>query len=166
MPVTFKIEGRVIRTVFADPFTFDDFARASLDGMKSREAVFDLQSIANMRHIQMRVAEAAALTDAAELLYKRSAHETIDKIEAGEPLSVEHRLRSRRDQAYSVVMATRAAELLFKCTGGKGLYDSDPVQRAYRDLQAIGAHVAVTWDLPSASYGKVAFGGEPLDIFY
>ena len=69
----------------------------------------------------------------------------------------------RRDMSYAVVMATQAAELLFKSTGGQGLFESQPVQRAYRDLHALGAHVATNWDLPSASYGSVILGGAPTD---
>ena len=136
------------------------------EAVKKRNAAFDMQAMANMQHIRMRISEASALIDAAELLYRRSARETIDKVEAGEPLSMEHRLRSRRDQAYSVVMATRAMELLFKSSGGKGLYDNDPVQRAYRDLHAMGAHIAVTWDLPAGSYGSVVLGGPPTDFLF
>jgi resorcinol 4-hydroxylase (FADH2) len=137
-----------------------------LERIKERAAAFDLQQLSQMQHIRMRISEAGALIDAAALLYQRSARETFDKIESGEPLSIEHRLRSRRDQAYSVVMATRAMELLFKSTGGKGLYDNDPVQRAYRDLHAMGAHIAVTWDLPASSYGSVVLGGPPTDYLF
>lgn len=133
---------------------------------KQRTATFDARSMSQMEQIRMRVSEASALIDAAELLYKRSAHETIDKIENGEPLSLEHRLRSRRDQAYSVLMATQALDLLFRSTGGRGLYDNSPVQRAYRDLKAMSAHIAVTWDLPAASYGSVVLGGQPLDFLF
>jgi resorcinol 4-hydroxylase (FADH2) len=137
-----------------------------LERIKERAAAFDMQQLSQMQHIRMRISEAGALIDAAALLYQRSARETFDKIESGEPLSIEHRLRSRRDQAYSVVMATRAMELLFKSTGGKGLYDNDPVQRAYRDLHAMGAHIAVTWDLPASSYGSVVLGGPPTDYLF
>jgi hypothetical protein len=49
MPVTFKIEGRVMRTVFEDPFTFDDFTRASRDGMKSRAFKPPMWSLIDLR---------------------------------------------------------------------------------------------------------------------
>ena len=137
-----------------------------IEAMKSRTTVFERRPIAQLANMHARVAEASALIDAAELLYKRSARETIDKIEKGEPLSLEHRLRSRRDQAYSVVMATRALELLHRSTGGRGLYDNDPVQRHYRDLQAMGAHIAVTWDPPAGSYGSVVLGGQRTDFIF
>ena len=55
MPVTFKIEGRVIRTVFSDPFTFDDFTRASLAGMKSRAFKPPMWSLIDVRQVNRSV---------------------------------------------------------------------------------------------------------------
>ena len=37
---------------------------------------------------------------------------------------------------------------------------------AHADLQAMSAHIAVTWDVPSASYGSVVLGGPPLDFLF
>jgi len=135
------------------------------DQVKARANAFG-EAMSQFRSIQMRVAEAGALIDAAELLYKRSCRETIDKIMSRAPLTIEPRVRSRRDQAYSVEMAKRAAELLFKSLGGRGLYESDPVQRAFRDLQAVSMHIACTWDITSASYGSVMLGGKPTEMSY
>jgi alkylation response protein AidB-like acyl-CoA dehydrogenase len=134
---------------------------AYLAAMQARKSAIGGEALSNYAHIQHRVAEAGALIDSAEWLYKRSLRETMDKIEAGEPLSLEHRARSRRDQSYSIVMATRAAEQLFKSTGGNGLYDSQHVQRAYRDLHAMGQHIAGIWEASASIYGKVMLGMQP-----
>ena len=134
--------------------------------MSERTSVFGNEKISEMRPIHLHLAEAAALTDAAELLYKRSIRETIDKITDGVPLDMAHRVRSRRDQGYSIVMATRAVEHLFKSMGGKGLYESNPVQRAYRDLHAVAGQIANNWDVTAAMYGQVTLGGPPTDPFF
>jgi alkylation response protein AidB-like acyl-CoA dehydrogenase len=134
--------------------------------MKARAASFDQSPLARKPSIQMRVAEATALADASELLYRRSLAATIDKVMAGETLSLEHRLRSRRDQAYSVVMAKRAATLLFEAQGGGGLYERGPVQRAMRDLNALAGHIVAGWDIPAINYGQVILGGPPTDFFF
>jgi len=134
---------------------------AFLEQMRERKSAIGGEALSQYAHIQHSVAEAGALVDASEWLYKRSLKETIDKIEKGEALSIDHRVRSRRDQGYSIVMARQAAEALFKCTGGNGLYDSQPVQRGYRDLQAMGAHIAGVWEACAGTYGKVMLGGQP-----
>lgn len=156
------------------PFTISSpasgIARGALDGyiddMKGRATKYGHEPLSQKPTIQIRVSEASALIDAAELLYRRSLVETIDKIFAGEALSVEHRVRSRRDQGYSVKMARQAADLLFAAGGGGGIYDSGHVQRAFRDLQALQSHIVGNWDMPALNYGSVALGGPPTDLFF
>ena len=133
--------------------------------MKERRAL-DMTPLAKSPAIQMRIAEASALIDAAELLYRRSLRETMDTIFAGHTLSMEHRMRSRRDQTYSVVLAKRAMEMLFSAEGARGLYDTHPVQRAYRDLQAVSAHIVATWDAPAITYGETLLGQPPSSFIF
>jgi 3-hydroxy-9,10-secoandrosta-1,3,5(10)-triene-9,17-dione monooxygenase len=155
------------------PFTISSpaagIARGGLDAfveeMKSREGSYDHSPLAKKPGIQLAVAEASAMIDAAELLYRRSFSETIDKILAGEPLSIQHRARSRRDQGFSVVLAKQAAEKLFTATAGRGLYEGNHVQRAYADLHALQGHIVAGWEMPAYSYGQVALGGSPSDSF-
>ena len=108
------------------PFTISSpangMARGGLDAfledMKVREGSYDHSPLANKPGMHLVVAEASAMIDAADLLYRRSFSETIDKIMAGEPLSLEHRARSRRDQGWSVMQAKLAAEKLFSASAG------------------------------------------------
>jgi len=137
-----------------------------IDEMKGRETAYDHAPMSKKAGVAMRISEAGALADAAGLLYNRSLRETMAKIYAGEKLSVEHRVRSRRDQAYSVHMAKNAAEILFNGQGGYGLHESRPGQRAFRDLEAIKQHIVGNWDMPALNYGTVMLGGAPTDLFY
>ena len=135
--------------------------------MKSRATSMDHSPLAKKPSIQKRVAEATALADASELLYRRSLTETIDKVLKGDTLSLEHRLRSRRDQGYAVVLAKRAAAILLEGQGGGGLFERSPVQRAMRDLNALSAHIVAGWDMPAINYGQLALGGgAPADPFF
>jgi 3-hydroxy-9,10-secoandrosta-1,3,5(10)-triene-9,17-dione monooxygenase len=137
-----------------------------VEEMKARTSAFDHSPLAKKPTIQLRLAEAGALIDAGDLLYKRSLGETIEQIMQGGTLSLMHRVRSRRDQGYSVQMARRAAELLLGAEGGKGLYEGSHVQRAFRDLQALSAHIVAGWDMPALNYGQVILGGPPTDPFF
>lgn len=155
------------------PFTISSpasgIARGGLDAfveeMKAREGSYDHSPLAKKPSIQLAVAEASAMIDAAELLYRRSFSETIDKIFSGEPLTIEHRARSRRDQGFSVMLAKQAAEKLFTATAGRGLYEGNHVQRAYADLHALQGHIVAGWEMPAYSYGQVVLGGSPSDSF-
>ncbi len=139
---------------------------AFVDEMKVRETAYDHAPMSKKPGVHMRLAEAGALVDASALLYNRSLHETMERIFAGESLPLEFRVRNRRDQGFSVRMARQAAELLFNAQGGKGLHDSNPVQRAFRDLEAMQAHIVGGWDMPALNYGAVTLGGPPSDLFF
>jgi alkylation response protein AidB-like acyl-CoA dehydrogenase len=138
---------------------------AFIEEMKVREGSFDHSPLAKKPAFQLAVAEASAMIDAADLLWRRSFTETIDKVMAGEPLSMEHRARSRRDQGFAVKLAKEAAEKLFTATGGRGLYEGNHVQRCFADLHAIQGHIVAGWEMPAYSYGQVMLGGQPSDTF-
>ena len=46
-------------------------------------------------------------------------------------------------------------------TGGYGLHLDNPVQRAWRDVNAVARHVSLNWDAVGTMYGQHAFGLEP-----
>jgi alkylation response protein AidB-like acyl-CoA dehydrogenase len=138
---------------------------AFIDEVRVRETSFDHSAMAKKPGMHLRLAEASAMIDAGDLLYKRSFRETMDKLEASETLSLEHRARSRRDQGYSVLLAKRAAETLLAGTGGRGLFEANHLQRAYRDLVAVSGHIVANWDAPAYSYGQIMLGGPPGEVF-
>jgi len=133
---------------------------------KTRVYGFDYSAQAKNPSVQLRLAEATALTDAAELLYNRSLERIVDKIMADDPLSVEDRVTSRRDQAYAVKMSTSAVELLLAAQGGRGLFEASPIQRALVDLHAMSGHIMAGWDMPALNFGQVLLGGSPANPFY
>jgi 3-hydroxy-9,10-secoandrosta-1,3,5(10)-triene-9,17-dione monooxygenase len=138
---------------------------AFIEDMKVRDDSFAHSPLSKKPGMHVRIAEASAMIDCGDLLYKRSYRETIDKVLAGEAPSIEFRARSRRDQGYCVKLAKAAVGLLIDASGGRGLYERQHVQRAFRDLQAISGHVVAGWDQAAYSYGQVALGGPPSDLF-
>ncbi|NGO52791.1 flavin-dependent monooxygenase [Allomesorhizobium camelthorni] len=115
--------------------------------------------------IQLRVAEAAASVDAArEILLRDVAHAEAlagSGAGSGNAFSVEDRLVSRRGQAFAVSLALRAVEALNASTGGTGLNLENPVQRAWRDANAVGRHISMNWDAVGTMIGQHMLGLEP-----
>ena len=136
-----------------------------IDEMKVRDDLFAHSPLSKKPGMHARVAEASAMIDSGDLLYKRSYRETIDKIFASEVPSLEFRARSRRDQGYCVKQAKAAVGLLIDAVGGRGLFESNHVQRSFRDLQAVSGHIVASWDVAAYSYGQMALGGPPTDLF-
>jgi alkylation response protein AidB-like acyl-CoA dehydrogenase len=131
-------------------------------GRRTRGALAGGQlPMAEFATVQLRVAEAAAATEAAELILKTDLERTCERLRAGEEIAIPERIRSRRNQAYATRLAVQAAEALNAASGGAGLQLSNPVQRAWRDANAVARHVSLNWDAVGTMYGQHAFGLEP-----
>ena len=114
---------------------------------------------------QMRLAEASGEIDSAQLLVERDFIELENLAAAGEAPTIEQRVRYRFDAAYLVVLCKRAVERLFTASGGHALHNSNPIQRAYRDLLGVSSHAALNPDEVSALSGRVQLGLAPNDPF-
>jgi alkylation response protein AidB-like acyl-CoA dehydrogenase len=111
--------------------------------------------------IQMRVAEAGGLIDAARRLMTEDSAELLVHAAKGE-VPMDLRERSRRDFSFGSRMATWAVDLLFESEGGAGLYQRNRMQRAWRDIHAAGMHIGQNWDRTATQYGRYALGLDPI----
>ena len=117
--------------------------------------------MAEFATVQLRFADAAAAVDAAELILTTDLRTAMDKLRAGEDITVADRIRARRNQAYATKLALQAVEALNASTGGAGLLLGNPIQRAWRDVNAVARHVSLNWDAVGTMYGQHAFGLDP-----
>jgi len=111
--------------------------------------------------VQLRIAEAAANVDAARLLQKRDCRETYEEITRNGIVSMDTRMRNRRNHAFVTRAMKQSVDGLFTALGGHGLYMTTEIQRAWRDVHAIAAHVSLNWDAVGSMYGQHRFGLEP-----
>ncbi|MGE0259885.1 MAG: acyl-CoA dehydrogenase family protein [Alphaproteobacteria bacterium] len=111
--------------------------------------------------VQLRLAEAAASVEAAELILLTDMCNAMTRLRAGDEITIADRIRTRRNQAYVTKLAVQAVEALNASTGGYGLHLDNPVQRAWRDANAVARHVSLNWDAVGTMYGQHAFGLEP-----
>jgi resorcinol 4-hydroxylase (FADH2) len=117
--------------------------------------------MAEFATVQLRYAEASAAVEAAELILVTNLRRAVDKLLAGDEITVADRIRARRDQAYVTKLALQAVEVLNASTGGAGLLLNNPIQRAWRDVNAVARHVSLNWDAVGTMYAQHAFGLEP-----
>jgi resorcinol 4-hydroxylase (FADH2) len=117
--------------------------------------------MAELTTVQMRVAEAAACIDAAKLLMFRDLAEASDMATSGVAISMDVRLRNRRDQAFCVRLCIQAIDALFLAAGGAGLFLDHPLQRFWRDAHAAGSHISLNWDSTGSMVGQYMLGVEP-----
>jgi alkylation response protein AidB-like acyl-CoA dehydrogenase len=117
--------------------------------------------MASLTTVQMRVAEATACIDAARLIMFRDLTEAVETAARGEPISIDMRLRNRRDQAFCVRLLVQAVDALFLAAGGQGLFLKSPLQRIWRDAHAAASHISLNWDSTGSMYGQHMLGLEP-----
>lgn len=111
--------------------------------------------------VQSALAEAAASVDAASLLLLRDAGEIDAAFEKAEMISVDQRIRHRRDHSYAGKLAERAGSALFEVMGANGGALSNPVQRAWRDISVAVRHISLAWPNVGPMYGQYALGLKP-----
>lgn len=111
--------------------------------------------------VQMRVAEATASIDAAQLMIHRDLQQTSDTVHAGKTVDVDMRLRNRLTHTFATKLCMQAVDAVFLAMGGSALGLQHPVQRFWRDIHAAGSHISLNWDAVGAMYGQHAFGLEP-----
>jgi alkylation response protein AidB-like acyl-CoA dehydrogenase len=121
--------------------------------------------IAEFPTIQLRVAEASASIDAAREIMLRDVAWAQQLAQARENGTVEitdeDRILARRTQSFAVSLSLQAVEALNASTGGLGLQMANPVQRAWRDANAVGRHISMNWDAVGTMVGQHLLGLPP-----
>ena len=108
--------------------------------------------------VQMRVAEASSMIDAADCMLQRSCRHAIETTLAGRALTLEERGRFRRDQAWAAKTSAEAAEKLLRACGGVGIFNDFEIQRCYLDAFAAASHIGTNWDAAATQFAQVALG--------
>jgi 3-hydroxy-9,10-secoandrosta-1,3,5(10)-triene-9,17-dione monooxygenase len=137
--------------------TLADFA-ARLPG---REVSYTREKQIDMPVTHVQVAAAATKIATARLLLHRCADAIEAPAKAGETMAFAERARVRMDGAYAVRLCLEAVEALMLASGGSGLAESNPVQRAWRDLHAINMHGLLNLETNQEMYGRVVLGLTP-----
>ncbi|MGH6975061.1 MAG: hypothetical protein ACRED6_10570, partial [Stellaceae bacterium] len=88
------------------------------NSMRARAATYTGKRVAELATLQLRLAEAAALSDAAEKAMLADCAEATTLAEAAADFPAEARARWRRDGAYTTRMCVEAVDLVFTGAGG------------------------------------------------
>jgi alkylation response protein AidB-like acyl-CoA dehydrogenase len=74
------------------------------------------------------------------------------------------RLQYRLNVGYAAKLCVQAVERLMPVVGGRGLELHHAFQRAWRDVHAVGQHIALVWDVQAINYAAARLGlaaGDP-----
>ncbi|HUB95967.1 MAG TPA: hypothetical protein VL993_08625 [Stellaceae bacterium] len=129
--------------------------------MRRRAATYSGKALVDLVTLQMRLAEAAVLVDAAETVMLKDCDEAMAIAETSRAPDLLDRARWRRDGAYAAQLCARAIDIVFAGAGGAAIHEDHPLQRALRDVHAANGHIGVSWELNGSVYGRVALGLAP-----
>jgi 3-hydroxy-9,10-secoandrosta-1,3,5(10)-triene-9,17-dione monooxygenase len=105
----------------------------------------------------MHMAQAAAQVDAARLMFARDVA-ALDQFALEDiPLRPGTAERLCYDVPFVVDACSRAILQLFRASGGRALYDHNPLQRHFRDIHAMTQHAATDLDGAGETYGQALF---------
>jgi 3-hydroxy-9,10-secoandrosta-1,3,5(10)-triene-9,17-dione monooxygenase len=131
---------------------------------KKRLSARDRTRVAEDPFVQLHLAESAAEVDAARARLLANFAEMMRLVSAGKEIPLTHRARYRWDAAKAVEWSVQAVDRLFEASGGGGIYLSNPIQRAWRDVHAMRAHAGNNPEKAAAVFGRSEFDLPPLDI--
>ncbi len=130
----------------------------TLEGARARRLVTTGNSAGEQQSVQLRIAEAAAEIDTARALIMADCRDATATVERGAALSVDQRIRIRRNQGFATRLLMAAVDRLFAVAGGRGIHLDHYMQRAFRDIHAAGSHLGLSWDLVGTMWGQHALG--------
>jgi alkylation response protein AidB-like acyl-CoA dehydrogenase len=123
-------------------------------------------TLVDLPTIQLRVAEAEMRVEAARAVTLDAAMATIAEACSEGGVSTDRRIANRRAQAYSARISVEAIDGLFEALGAGGLFQSEEIQRYWRDAHAAAAHFGQNWDAIRVMCGQYAVGLEPELKYY
>ena len=107
--------------------------------------------------VQLRIAEGAAELAAARRMLVETVARVMDESQSG-PISRDFRRVVRRDAPYAMRLTRQAMDRIFAASGARGNYDGDRIQRLAHDVNAIGSHIGLRWDLAAPLYAQHRLG--------
>src|SRR6185312_7221393 len=129
-----------------------------IDVARHRVTTYSHAKLSDLQSTQIKIAEASAKIDAARLVMRSACLEAMADARRGRIPDMSIKTRWRRDGAYAVNLCTEAVSLLFAASGARGLFAGAPLQRQFRDANAINSHIAFSFDAVGTDYGRVALG--------
>lgn len=139
-------------------------AQAALDmtieTIKQRSSVVTGQRLRDVQAIQMRISAAGARIEAARMVVRSDMASCQDYADRHDVPDLETKLRFKRNVSYAVSLCLEAVDLLVAMGGANGIYDSNPLQRIFRDARAGATHIQFNQDMNYSTWGLAALGGE------
>jgi alkylation response protein AidB-like acyl-CoA dehydrogenase len=156
-----------LQSRFGAPFAFVGLgiAMGALDALSDvaagRVALGSSSSLRERADVQVDVARARALVESGRAFVDQTWARVLAKVEGGDRLLTEDQAMLRLAYVTAAENAATATDLVRRTAGSAGIYESDRIERCWRDAHVVSAHAMVS---PRAyeRVGRVLLGLDPL----
>ena len=104
---------------------------------------------------QVRTAEAEGEIHCADLLIHDSFAEFERLMAEGQGQSLQSRMQVKWQAAYAAELCRRAAMRMFEASGAHSVYESSPLQAAFRNINVGAQHASIDFDTTAEQYGRM-----------
>jgi 3-hydroxy-9,10-secoandrosta-1,3,5(10)-triene-9,17-dione monooxygenase len=125
-----------------------------LEWNRGRVAKYTMAQVAEQAPFQIRIAEAEANLQVAEMLVRNC----LKVVREQHPISFEQRIHNLRDFTFAVRTVVKATNSLIQVGGATAMYDDNALQRAWRDVQTIACHVYLNFENAAENFGRLQLG--------
>jgi len=122
---------------------------------------YQQQRQAELALSQTVFAESMLTLETIEHLLYRCADELMEVGRGARSLDLVGRVRMFAGRAYIARRAREVVDNLVDIAGARSIFESESIQRFWRDLHAMGQHVALNYEAGIRNYGRVLMGLEP-----
>jgi 3-hydroxy-9,10-secoandrosta-1,3,5(10)-triene-9,17-dione monooxygenase len=129
-----------------------------IEHMGSKRAAFTGEAFRDQMPTVIRAGELSAQLDAARTVLKTAARGVDTALRSGKPISQAFGMRAGRDATFAVRLCVEVVDTCMQFAGGSGLFDSNPIQKGWRDVHGTSAHYGFNTDFQFGSYGRHLLG--------
>lgn len=133
---------------------FNEYVAAT----KKRIGAMTGVTVADQQTVQVRLAESAAELDCARMLFDSITERMHAAGLERRVLTEEDNAAINRDRVYLTRLCYNATQRLVSQMGATAIFDTNPVQRQWRDLSVMATQMGVNWDMNMTAYGKYVLG--------
>jgi 3-hydroxy-9,10-secoandrosta-1,3,5(10)-triene-9,17-dione monooxygenase len=139
--------------------------RAYVDAAGKRIAASDASKVADDPATQTVAARAAATIDESRVVLFRDMDEMMALARAGQDIPIERRVQFRYHSARVVDRCAQVVDDLFSASGGRAIFQTNPLLRFFLDIHAARGHYANNPEKPARNSGGVLLGLKNTDFF-
>jgi len=133
---------------------FDAYVAAT----KKKVGAMTKITVADQPTVQERLSESSAELDCARMMFDTITDTLHSAGLERRVLTSEENVMINRNRAYLARLCTSSIYRLVRVMGATGIFDTNPVQRHWRDLSVMASQVGVNWDQNMMAYGRYLLG--------